>query len=255
MDVEKFFSNFSMPVQASLYGPPPYIYRGVEDIIIPYEANTDAVKGFLPPELELADDPAVCFAWARWVPFSSFGCYHEAYVMIRVNFGGETFLYQPVIVVDNEVALAAGREIWGYGKKMASFWHGYGENAGVYSEQRLFRVERPQGQPLMMASMACERRAVPEELPAYPVLSCRVIPSAEADRPPSVAELVRLDVSGSLHKGADGMPELYGGRAALQLQGGATDPWHLLAPDRVLPAFFGVFNFDLGYGKVIHNYL
>jgi hypothetical protein len=35
----------------------------------------------------------------------------------------------------------------------------------------------------------------------------------------------------------------------------AVDPWHLLAPTRILQGWFGVFDFDLGYGEVVHDYL
>ena len=33
------------------------------------------------------------------------------------------------------------------------------------------------------------------------------------------------------------------------------DPWYLLAPTRILEAWFGVFDFDLHHGKVVHDYL
>lgn len=256
MTPEQFAANFSMPAGAPLYGAPPYIYRGVQDMMITYEADAQAVSELLPPHLELADSPAVCIAWARWVPWSSFGPYHEAYVMVRVTFAGTTYLYQPVIVVDNEAPLGAGREIWGYAKKMAHFTRGWGDSTSGFGEQLLFRVERPIGQPLMTASMVSDRRASPEELgPALPILSCRIIPAAEADAPPSVAQLVRLDVTAHLHHGVDGEPELYAGRAKLALEGGAADPWHLLSPRRLLDGHFGVFDFDLGHGKVVHDYL
>ena len=38
-----------------------------------------------------------------------------------------------------------------------------------------------------------------------------MIPNSEAGRPPSVAELVRLDVPAPLHTRADGTPKLYDG--------------------------------------------
>ena len=72
---------------------------------------------------------------------------------------------------------------------------------------------------------------------------------------PSVAELVRLDVDAHLRKSADGSPELYAGRADLKLEGSAADPWHLLAPKRILGGFYAVLDFDLNFGKVIHDYL
>ena len=256
MNKDEFARNFSAPAGAPLFGPPPYIYRGVQDMIIPYEAETQKVREMLPPGVEPADDPAVCIAWGRWIPFSSFGPYHEAYVMVRVIHDGVTYLYQPVILVDNEVGLAAGREIWGYAKKLAHFERGSGDNLGGYGEQLLFRVDRPKGQPVMTASMVRDRRADPADLgPELPILSCRIIPSSDGSRRPSVAELVRLDVTAHLHEGPDGNPEFYTGRAKLALEGGAADPWDKLAPTRILGGYYGVFDFDLGFGRVVHDYV
>ncbi len=61
----------------------------------------------------------MCIAWGRWIPFSTFGPYHEAYVMIRARFEDTMFLYQPFIFTDNEIPLVAGRELWGFAKKLA----------------------------------------------------------------------------------------------------------------------------------------
>jgi hypothetical protein len=33
------------------------------------------------------------------------------------------------------------------------------------------------------------------------------------------------------------------------------DPWHLLAPKRIQQGWYGVFDFDLFHGKVVHDYL
>lgn len=256
MNKDEFASNFSAPAGAPLYGPPPYIFRGVQDMIIPYEADANKIREMLPPGVEPADDPAFCLAWGRWIPFSSFGPYHEAYIMVRVVHAGVTYLYQPVIMVDNEVGLAAGREIWGYAKKLAHFQGGSGDKCTGYGEQLLFRVERPMGQVIMTASIVRDRRADPAALgPGLPILSCRIIPASDGSPCPSVAELVRLDVTAHLHEGPDGRPEFYSGRAKLMLEGGAADPWDNLAPTRILGGYYGVFDFDLGFGRVVHDYV
>ena len=120
----------------------------------------------------------------------------------------------------------------------------------------LFTVERPAGLPIMAVSMACDRIADPASLDDYPVLLTRLIPNCEKDKPPSVAELVRLDVAATVHKAADGSPKLWEGRASLAMPTVSTvDPWHLLAPRRVIAAYFGIYDFDLGYGTVVHDYL
>ena len=255
MDIESFKRNFSMPLGGPMYAEPPYPFRGVQDLMIRYEADSDAVSELLPPHLEPADDPVICTSWSRWVPFSAFGPYHEAFVMVDAKLGDTRYMYQPSILVDNDIPLGAGREIWGYAKKIAVIEHNWGADSMPYMEQLLFTVERPRGQRLMTASMVCDRKASPDELAEAPVLSYRHIPSAETAERPSVSELVRLDVEGALRKSGDGSPELYAGRAALTLASTAADSWHQLAPVRILGGFFAVVDFDLNFGRVVHDYL
>jgi hypothetical protein len=84
----------------------------------------------------------------------------------------------------------------------------------------------------------------------------RLIPGAEPAAPPSVAELVRLDVEAPVHVSADGTPKLWAGRASVTMDArSAVDPWHLLAPGRIVQGWYGVFDFDLYHGRVIHDYV
>ena len=257
MDPAAFATSFSQPIgPGGAYAPPPYTYRGVEDIFVAYEADPAGVEQLLPPGVTPADDVPVCIAWGRWVPFSSFGAYHESYVMIRASFGGETYLYQPFIFTDNEIPLVAGRELWGYAKKLAVMGRTSGGSGTPYGEQMLFTVERPVGQRLMTIAIACDALADPAEMEDLPVLSTRLIPNSEPGRPPSVAELVRLDVTAPLNVSADGTPKLWTGRASVTMDARSpVDPCHLLAPTKILQGWFGVYDFDLYHGRVVHNYL
>lgn len=257
MDLSIFTESFSQPIGPGPgYGPPPYLYRGVEDIFIAYEADPAGVEALLPPGVTAADEVPTCIAWGRWVPFSTFGPYHEAYVMVRASFEGQTYLYQPFIFTDNEIPLVAGREIWGYAKKLAVMERSQGGAGQPFGEQMLFTVERPRGQRIMTMSFVCDALFNPAELEDLPVLSTRLIPNAEAGKPPSVAELVRLDVEAPLHTSADGTPMLWTGRASVTMDArSGADPWHLLAPTRILQGWLGVFDFDLHHGRVVHDYL
>lgn len=251
MDHETFAQTFSMPLgPGGMYPRPPYAYRGAEDLWVSYEADPDAVAELLPPGVTAADEAPVCSARTRWVPFSTFGAYHEAYIMVRVLFDGEPFYYQPYVFTDNEIALGAGREIWGYGKKLATITHTAG------AEQTLVTVERPVGQRIMTVAFAPERLAETGERKRLPVLSARVIPNCEPDRRPSVAELVRLDAASTVHRAADGSAKLWAGRASLTFEAQSqVDPWYRLRPTRVLGGFSGVFDFDLPHGSRVHDYL
>ena len=255
MEDNLFPDSFSMPYGASLYGRPPYIYRGVEDLVIAYRASAERLAPLLPPEVSIVGQTAECFAWARWIPFSTFGPYHEGYVMVKAQFDGKTYLYNPFMIVDNEVGLAVGRELWGYPKKLGRFSRSWGGSAG-FGEQLFFKVERPLDYTLMTASVACVERADLEELDAdYPILSLRIIPDAEDVSRPCIAQLIALELPVTVKTGSDGVAEFYSGPAHLELRGSASDRWDLAEPTQVTRGFFGIFDFNLVPGRVVHDYL
>ena len=74
MDNAAFAASYSQPIgPGSAYAQPPYLYRDVEDCFIVYEADRAGVESLLPPGLAIADEVPTCIAWARWVPYSTFG--------------------------------------------------------------------------------------------------------------------------------------------------------------------------------------
>ena len=239
-----------MPLAAPLYPPPPYEFRRARQTWVVYEADPAPIAPLLPAGVRIDGDRAVCGAWACHYPASSFGPYLEAYVVVRVIVGGERFWYQPVIVTDAEAPMAAGREIWGYGKKLARLtWSGQ-DVGGPGTEQLVMTVERPAGVRLMTLSMLPERLVDGAELAGsetaemLPTLSHRLLPGL-------VDELVAVDVRPRPYRGADGRPELWRGRGFVELHGTAADPWHAFAPVRVLDAFSACTDFVLPVGRVV----
>jgi acetoacetate decarboxylase len=239
-----------MPAAAPLYPPPPYEFRGARQTWVVYEADPAPIAALLPRGVRIDGEPAVCAAWACHYPASSFGPYLEAYVVVRVVVAGERFWYQPVIVTDAEAPMAAGREVWGYGKKLAHLtWSGSGAG-GPGTEQHVMTVERPTGVRLMTLSMLPERLVDAAELSGLetaemlPTLSHRVLPGL-------VDELVAVDVRPRSYRGADGRPDLWRGRGFVELHGSAADPWHAFGPTRVLDAFSARTDFVLPEGRVV----
>lgn len=239
-----------IPIAGPLYPPPPYEFRGARQTWVVYEADPAPIRPLLPRGVELDSDPAVCAAWACHYPASTFGPYLEAYIVVRVAVGDERFWYQPVIVTDAEAPMAAGREVWGYGKKLAHLtWSGR-ESGGPGTEQLTMTVERPAGVRLLELTMMPERLVDGGELadlPAaemLPTLSHRLIPGLSDD-------LVAVDVRPRSHRGADGRLELWRGRGHVELRGTAADPWHAFRPTRVLDAFSACTDFVLPAGRVV----
>jgi hypothetical protein len=127
---------------------------------------------------------------------------------------------------------------------------------GNRGEQLLFTVERPAGNRIMTLTMAPERLMDPADREGLPVLSFRHLPPSEEGRKPAASELVRLDVAGSLYKGADGRPEFWEGRGSLTM--GAVseiDPWYLLRPERILGTYWTTADFGLPLGTVVKDYV
>jgi len=256
--VEFGSSGFSMPLGGSAYPAPPHHFRGAEQAWATYEADREAVATMLPPGVLADSDPPVCATWVCWYPWTTFGPYHEAYVMVRVQVEGVRYWYQPVIFTDNEIPLTAGREIWGFGKKLAVMRWDWGGAAagGLRAEQLMFTAERPAGNRILTFTMAMDRLAEPDEVEGLPVLSLRYLPPSDPERAPAAAELVRLDVESTIRDaGALGL-DLWAGRASVNLSAtSAVDPWHLFAPVRMIDAFFAVSDFSLPLGTVVKDYV
>jgi acetoacetate decarboxylase len=248
--------GFDLPVSGPLYPDPPYYYRGARIVFGVYEARTESVLRHLPPGVTPLEDPAVCIAWASNYPFTTFGTYNEAILLVRVRFEGEGFSYCPFIYVDAEAPMAAGREIWGWPKKFADLSFQFGGEGKGYREQFMYTVERPAGKRILTVNMAPERPADPDELSGLPMLTLRKIPSSEAGKLPSVCELVRTDVKMTVNRAADGSPDLWAGRASVTMDSASEmDPLYDFAPTRMLAGFYGTFDWTLPQGRCVKDYV
>jgi acetoacetate decarboxylase len=151
-------SGFSMPLGASLYPDPPHHFHGARQAFATYEAEASAVSTMLPPGVVPDSDPPICQLCVCDYPSTTFGPYLEAFIMVRVKVDDARYWYQPVIFTDREPALAAGREIWGFAKKLATMeWR---EEA----EQIIFTIDRPRGKRLATFTMVRDRIASVDEL-------------------------------------------------------------------------------------------
>jgi Acetoacetate decarboxylase (ADC) len=117
--------------RASIVPEPPWHYSG-DVLTLEYRAAPGSVARWLPPAVETAaEDPdAVAVIFADWQSCGDGGDelldpirsqYKEAFVVVRCQFGGETYSRCILIWVDKDFALARG---WyqGYPKKLGSIW-------------------------------------------------------------------------------------------------------------------------------------
>jgi acetoacetate decarboxylase len=243
-------SGFSMPLGGSLYPEPPHHFHGARQAFATYEADSASVRSMMPPDVLPDSDPPICQLWVCDYPSTTFGPYLEAFIMVRVRVDNVRYWYQPLIFTDREPALGAGREIWGFAKKLATMeWR---EEA----EQIIFTIERPRGKRIATFTMARDRVASIDEVEVLPVLSLRYLPPSDPDRPPASVELVRLDVQGAMHETPGFGPVFWAGRASVTMDSPSTsDPWHLFAPRKILSGHVQTLDFTLPLGKVVKDYL
>lgn len=107
-----------MPSDAPTYTNPPALMRNVESFTISYETDVDAALELLPAAegLELADPVTARMIFAT-MPCTPWGAYNEIYQMLDCLWQGKPIIFPVRLLVDNEVALTIGRELWGNPKK------------------------------------------------------------------------------------------------------------------------------------------
>ncbi len=182
--------GFSMPCDAPLYPAPPYLYEGATMLTFEYETDPRTAVELLPAidGLELTTEPAATagVVFARY-PQSTLGPYNEVVLYLSANFRGQDVKYGAYLYVTTDAAMAAGRELAGFPKKLASINISDGDGGGgTYRAS----MERPAGQ--VMAEAELRLAGPPISMSSLPLhyVTLRLIPSPVRGAAPSLVELV-----------------------------------------------------------------
>jgi acetoacetate decarboxylase len=113
----------SIPIDSPLHGPPPARFSDGEVLVIQYRSDPAAIAELVPAPLSPAGD-TVMVQIARWGDVPGLGRdTYEANVMVAVRYdgaGGQVAgSYSPYFYVDNDRAMAGGREFHGQPKRIA----------------------------------------------------------------------------------------------------------------------------------------
>jgi acetoacetate decarboxylase len=183
--------GFSMPPYAPLFPKPPYFYKNATLMIFRY-VTANSVAGMLPDIVELPDPPTAGLVFASY-PSSNLGPYDEVVLFLDVVFKGRPLQFGAFLYVTSDSAMAAGREMGGYPKKIAriEFLPGPDQTAVM---------ERPAGLRICTGTMRPEQRMIPAMSPQNPAippnplelnyLTLRLIPSPQAGQPPTLLALL-----------------------------------------------------------------
>jgi len=234
---------FAMPLTSPAFPPGPYRFVNREFLIISYRTDPEALAEVIPAPLEMTD-PIVKFEFIRMPDSTGFGDYTESGQVIPVRFRGEAGGYVHAMFLDCEPPIAAGREIWGFPKKLAS--------PELRVEKDTLRgILRYGSVPVALATMGYKHRPLPHDkiLAALtaPNFLLKIIP--HVDSTPRICELVRYYCEEVTVKGA------WEGPAALELFEHALAPVAALPVREVLSGVHILSDLTLGLGTVVHDYL
>lgn len=110
----------SMPAAGPSYPLPPFRFVDREYMIVIYESDPDAIRAAVPEPLVPDASNQVFYEWIRMPDSSGFGDYTETGIAIPCSFEGKPCNFVSQMYLDDDPPIAAGREIWGFPKKLAN---------------------------------------------------------------------------------------------------------------------------------------
>ncbi|MGE3318144.1 MAG: acetoacetate decarboxylase [Candidatus Berkiella sp.] len=234
---------FAMPLTSPSYPRGPYRFIDREFMVITYETDMDLLKEVVPEPLEVTD-PIVKFEFIRMPDSTGFGDYCESGQVIPVSYKGKKGGYVHSMFLDDEAPIAAGREIWGFPKKLAQ------PSLKVTSETLVGQLNY-ENISVATATMGYKYHTLDinkvKESLMVPNYLLKIIP--DVDGSVRICELVEYYLADLTVKGA------WTGDGALQLTSHAMAPVALLPVRKVLSATHILTDLTLPYGRVVHNYL
>ncbi len=109
---------FAMPLSSPAFPRGPYRFCKREFLVITYLTDIDALRAVVPEPLEITE-PLVKFEFIRMPDSTGFGDYTESGQVIPVSLRGQQGNYSHAMYLNDHPPIAAGRELWGFPKKLA----------------------------------------------------------------------------------------------------------------------------------------
>jgi acetoacetate decarboxylase len=111
--------QMSTPLGAPAFPSGPYYFHNREYLNILYRTDMEALRRVVPEPLEI-DEPLVKFEIIYMPDVTGLGAYTESGQVIPVSFNGEKGEYIHAMYVNNHPAIASGREMGAFPKKLGS---------------------------------------------------------------------------------------------------------------------------------------
>ena len=234
---------FAMPLTSPAYPPGPYRFRQREYLVIAYRTDQRKLRELVPEPLRV-EEPVVKYEFIRMPDSTGFGDYTESGQVIPVSFEGRKGAYTHCMFLNNDPPIAAGRELWGFPKKLAD------PSLRVEVDTLVGTLDYG---PMRVAAGTMGYKYAPADVAAVkasleaPNFLLKIIP--DVDGTPRICELVEYRLEDIELKGA------WVGPGSLDLHAHALAPVAELPVLEVLSATHIIADLTLGLGKVVHDYL
>ncbi len=234
---------YSTPAIWPSYPEPPYLFRGGSVLVCIYRANAFAVNRVVPEPLKAAEGNLV-YAWINDFNVVGLGHCNEAVISVPVEFRGRLGNYMAYHFLDNESAMAGGREIWGFPRKEAHF-------TTLREADAITRSVVRREEEMLRISVQMARAGTADALSGLvkPIYSLKVIPSVRKGVPPDVKQLTATSFQNVV------IHSVIEGRATINFDISPRGPRYSLAPREIIAGFYCALDFDLAHGDVVHDYL
>ena len=234
---------FSMPLSSPAYPRGPYRFVNREFFIITYETDKEALQAVVPEPLVVID-PIVKYEFIRMPDSNGFGSYTESGQVIPVRYKGEAGGYVHSMYLDDLPPIVAGRELWGFPKKLAtvSLTVEADTLVGKLKYGDIYVAIGTMGYKYYPLDHEESKKAI-----SAPNFMVKIIPHVDGTL--RICELVRYCVTDVVVKTA------WSGPAALQFFSHALAPVASLPVKRVISAAHILTDLTLPYGEVAFDYL
>lgn len=235
---------FGMPVVNGVepYPEAPFTKSHREFFIISYETDINLLREVVPAPLEVTS-PIVKYEFIRMHSYG-LGDFTESGQVIPVKMNGEDGNYIHTMYLDSTTSILAGREIWGFPKRMA-------QPKLYVSDEVLVGTLDSSTLRVAQATMALKHTPVElskiEEAMTAPTFVLKNIP--DVDGTPKVSQLVKIEATDVE------VYEAWTGPASLELFQHALTNVAKLPIKKIVSAVYFRANVTVPYGSVAHDYL
>jgi len=225
-------------------------FYDAEFVSMYWETKPEIVERLLPPPLKPAKYPVACAFIANY-PRTNFGIsYREGALFLFAEFDNITGMYCLAMPVDNDMALIAGREVFGYPKKMSNIhfekketkFEGWVERHGIkYFEAKVDLNNKPNAKDFLKIGM--ELGLNPGK-PASTTYNFKYFKTPKYEGLDYNPRLIREEITMQ-------SSEIALGEVEIKLNHSDDDPWDEVEIERILGCLYLKTNSQMQPGEIV----